>query len=381
MRVLVIGGGIFGVTTALELQARRCKVTLTDPGPLPHPLAESTDISKIVRCDYGADEDYTALAERSLDGWRRWNADWPVPRFHETGVSFLTRDPMQPGGFEHDSFTLLARRGHHVERLDPTAIAARFPAYRPGAYTDGYFHREGGWAESGAVVAHLIAEAIAAGVSIFGQRPAHRILDDGVVLGSTIFRADAIVVCAGAWTPLLVPDLAADLRAVGQPVFHLRPADPALFSAARFPVFGADISRTGYYGFPARHDGIVKIANHGTGIELAPDAPRAVTADQEAALRAMLRDALPGLAEAPIVGRRLCVYCDTRDAHFWIARHPDRADLTIAAGGSGHGFKFAPILGELIADAVLGRANRFADKFRWRTGGDTAFRGDAARSS
>ncbi|HEX3761165.1 MAG TPA: FAD-dependent oxidoreductase, partial [Kofleriaceae bacterium] len=102
MRVLVIGGGIFGVTAAVELRARGCDVTLVDPGPLPHPLAESTDISKIVRCDYGADADYTALGERALDGWRRWNAAWAVPRFHETGVAFLTRSPMQPGEFEHD---------------------------------------------------------------------------------------------------------------------------------------------------------------------------------------------------------------------------------------------------------------------------------------
>jgi glycine/D-amino acid oxidase-like deaminating enzyme len=380
VRVLVIGAGIFGVTAALELQARGCKVTLTDPGPLPHPLAESTDISKIVRSDYGADEDYTALAELALDGWRRWNADWPVPRFHETGVTFLTRGTMQPGSFEHDSFTLLARRGHRVERLDAAAITARFPAYRPGVYTDGYFHREGGWAESGAVVAHLIAEAIAAGVSVFGQRAAHRILDDGVLLGSTVFRADAIVVCAGSWTPRLVPDLAADLRAVGQPVFHLRPADPSLFAADRFPVFGADIAHTGYYGFPVLHDGIVKIANHGTGIHLDPDAPRHVTRAQQAALRAFLHDSFPALASAPIVAHRLCVYCDTRDAHFWIDRHPERPNLTVATGGSGHAFKFAPVIGSLIADTVLGVSHPLAHRFRWRSGLDT-WSGDAARSS
>jgi glycine/D-amino acid oxidase-like deaminating enzyme len=163
-------------------------------------------------------------------------------------------------------------------------------------------------------------------------------------------------------------------------MFHLRPADPALFAAARFPVFGADISRTGYYGFPATRDGIVKIANHGTGIDLAPDATRAVTAAQEAALREFLAATFPALADAPIVYRRLCVYGDTRDGHFWIARHPTRPNLTIAAGGSGHGFKFAPVLGELIADAALGRPNRLAAKFRWRDlSGD--LRGDAARSS
>ena len=381
MRVLVIGGGIFGVTCALELRARGCNVTLADPGPLPHPLAESTDISKIVRCDYGADEDYTQLAERALDGWRRWNAAWPVPRFHETGVAFLTRAPMRPGGFEHDSFTLLSRRGHRIERLDAAAIAARFPAYRPGAYVDGYFHRDGGWAESGAVVAHLLVDAIGAGVTVLGDCPIDRIVDEGAVSGTALLPAEAVVVCAGAWTPLLVPELADELRAVGQPVFHLRPADRAPFAELQFPVFGADIARTGYYGFPVQHDGIVKIANHGTGIPLTADAPRQVAPDQEAALRSFLRESFPALAGAPIASRRLCVYCDTRDADFWIARHPRRPTLTVAAGGSGHAFKFAPVIGPMIADTVLGIDHPLARRFRWRTGGQPGWRGDAARSS
>jgi len=381
VRVLVIGSGIFGVTAALELHARGCDVVLADPGPLPHPLAESTDISKIVRCDYGADPDYTLLGERALDGWRRWNATWRSPRFHETGVMFLTQTPMTPGGFEHASYTLLSQRGHHIERLDAAAIAARFPAYRPGAFVDGYYHREGGWAESGAVVAHLIAEAVAAGVTVHPDCPIHRLVDEGALSADQLIPADAIAVCTGAWAPLLVPDLAGSLRAVGQPVFHLQPADPAPFTAARFPVFGADISRTGYYGFPVNRHGIVKIANHGTGIHLPPDAPRDTTAAQETALRDFLGDTFPALAQAPIVARRLCVYGDTRDAHFWIARHPERPNLTIATGGSGHAFKFAPVLGELIADTVLGRANRFAHKFRWRTDPAAPWRGDAARSS
>jgi glycine/D-amino acid oxidase-like deaminating enzyme len=146
-------------------------------------------------------------------------------------------------------------------------------------------------------------------------------------------------------------------------------------------VFGADIVRTGYYGFPVNRNGILKIANHGTGIDLDPDAPRLTTAAQEAALRDMLRDSLPALADAPIADRKLCVYCDTRDANFWIARHPERPTLTVATGGSGHGFKFAPVLGELVADIVLGRPNRLAHKFRWRSDLATPWQGDAARSS
>jgi glycine/D-amino acid oxidase-like deaminating enzyme len=377
MRALVVGGGVFGVTAAIELRARGVDVTLADPGPLPHPLAESTDISKVIRSDYGADADYTILGEHAIEGWRRWNAAWPVPRFHETGVAFLSRVPMQPGGFEHESFALLARRGHHVERLDAAAIARRFPAYRPGAYVDGYFHREGGWAESGAVIAQLVEIAKARGVIVRDGCAIDRIVDDGAFAGTEHLPADAIVVCAGSWVPALVPELAGSLRAVGQPVFHLRPADRSPFEAARFPVFGADISHTGYYGFPVNADGLVKIANHGTGVAMLPGVARAVTAEHEQALRAMLADSFPALAGAPIVATRLCVYCDTLDGHFWIARDPARPHLTVATGGSGHAFKFAPLLGELIADAVLGTSK---PKFRWRPELAAQSYGDASRS-
>lgn len=367
MHALVVGGGIFGVTAALELRARGHSVTLADPGPLPHPLAESTDISKVVRCDYGGDLVYTELGERALEDWRRW----ATPRFHETGVAFLAKTPMQPGGFEHDSFELLARRGHHVERLDAAAITARFPAYRPGTLVDGYFHREGGWAESGAVVAELAERCEAAGVV---HRPSviDRIVDEGALAGDELIRADHVVVCAGSQTQRLVPELAGALRATGQPVFQFVPPDPSLFAAERFPVFGADIARTGYYGFPF-HAGVVKIANHGTGI--ADPANREVSTDQERAVRAFLRETLPVLADAPLTHTRLCVYGDSLDGDFLIDRHPTRSCLTVAAGGSGHAFKFAPLLGALIADAVHGEPH---PRFRWRQ--PVVARGDAARS-
>lgn len=353
MKVDVLGAGIFGVTTALALRARGIDVALVDPGPVPHPLAESTDISKVVRIDYGADEDYTALGEAALAGWRAWNARWPRELFHETGVTFLAKVPMAPGGFEHDSYELLRRRGHPLERLGAEAIADRFPAYRRGAMVDGYYSPVGGWAESGAVVAQLAVEARASGVAIATEPEGD---------------AELTIACAGAWVPLIVPELAGIVRAVGQPVFHLRPSEPALFEAARFPVFGADISRTGYYGFPLHPEhGVVKIANHGVGQAIAADAPvRETTAADEAQLRAMLADTFPALAEAPIVYRRLCVYGDTIDGNFWIARHPARRDLVVATGGSGHAFKFAPVLGELIARVALGESEPLAHKFRWR---------------
>jgi glycine/D-amino acid oxidase-like deaminating enzyme len=91
-----------------------------------------------------------------------------------------------------------------------------------------------------------------------------------------------------------------------------------------------------------------------------------VTPADEAALRAFLRETFPGLADAPVVHTRLCVYGDTRDGHFWIAPDPDREGLVVAAGGSGHGFKFAPVIGDLIADAALGADNPLLARFHWR---------------
>jgi glycine/D-amino acid oxidase-like deaminating enzyme len=370
MNVSVVGAGIFGITAALKMRARGHEVTIFDPGPIPHPLAESTDISKVVRMDYGADGDYTALGEESVRRWRVWNSVWRKPLFHETGVTFLTGEPMRPGGFEHDSYETLTARGHALERLDGAGIARRFPAFRPGALVDGYFNPAGGWAESGAVVEYLSKVAHGAGIAI----------EQRAIKDLAEVRRDLTIVCAGSWVPRLVPELAGSIRAIGQPVFHLRPRSPALYAAAQFPVFGADIAKTGYYGFPVNADGIVKIANHGTGTPIANDEERIVTEHHEADLRAFLATTLPGLRDAPIVHRRICVYADTLDGHFWIARHPSDDKLVVATGGSGHAFKFAPVLGALIAGIILDGDHPLAHKFRWRPELAAQSRGDAARA-
>ena len=125
-RVLIAGAGVFGVTAAIELRKRGHPVMLVDAGPLPHPLAASTDISKVVRLEYGADEPYTALAERALEGWRRWNRDLGL-LYHETGLLLLRRTPLSPGTLEQDSLEVVSRRGHRAELLDAEKVRARFP--------------------------------------------------------------------------------------------------------------------------------------------------------------------------------------------------------------------------------------------------------------
>lgn len=372
--ILVIGAGIFGITAALELNARGHATAVVDPGPLPHPLAASTDISKVVRMEYGTDLQYMEMVEQALPGWRDWNTLLGDTLFHEIGVTMLTRAPMQPGGFEYESYRLAIARGHASERLTAAEIERRFPAWKPGAFVDGFYNPAGGFAESGRVVATLIALAQQQGVALIaGETVTELVMEHGrfthaLTQSGKTLSAGQVLVAAGAWTPLLVPDLAPAMVASGHPVFHLIPPRPERFTPPQFVVFTADISNSGWYGFPLHpHDQVVKIANHGVGQRLHPSHDeRVVTAADVAALRTMLANTFPELVDAPIVYTRRCLYCDTRDEHLWIARHPAVAGLSVAAGGSGHGFKFAPVLGGLIADAVEGRPNPWLPKFAWR---------------
>jgi sarcosine oxidase / L-pipecolate oxidase len=384
--VLVVGAGINGVTAAIELKQRGHEVILVDPGPLPHPLAASTDISKAVRAAYGADEDYTALAERSIELWRKWNQDFRLHLYHETGVLFLRREPMQPGDFEYESCKIFEKRGHQFERINSAKLRERFPAFNAECYRDGFFDPTAGYVESGRVVAALIERAKSLGVELWENAKFVEFTEDdnrvnGIALedGQRI-RGDSVVFASGAWTPDLLPFTRKFFRATGHPVFHLKPLKPELFLPERFPFFGADISTTGYYGFPLNQD-VVKIANHGSGREMSPDSPeRAVTRDEEEKLREFLSGTIPALAGAPIVYTRICMYCDTHDGHFWIAPDPNRRGLVIATGDSGHGFKFAPILGEIIADVAEGKSNRSLEKFRWRPEVRPGEQKEAARS-
>jgi glycine/D-amino acid oxidase-like deaminating enzyme len=404
-RVIVVGAGINGVTAAIELRKRGHEVILIDPGPLPHPLAASTDISKAVRAAYGADEEYTDLAERSITRWRKWNEQFGVELYHQVGVMFVQRRELKPGDFEFESFKMLEKRGHKVERMNSAQSWKRFPAWNTELYRDGVLELQAGYAESGRVVATLIGHAKSIGVELRERARFVRLDEDdnqvrGVVVEDPVgdavsvpweangfphsykISADIVVMAVGAWTPYLLPFTKRFFRATGQPVFHLKPRQPELFVPERFPVFGADITTTGYYGFPINRDGVVKIANHGAGREMSPDSSeRVVTAEDEKKLRDFLSSTFPALADASIVYSRVCMYCDSHDGHFWIASDPEREGLAIAAGDCGHGFKFAPVLGEIIADAVEKKPNPILQKFRWRPEVRAGSGTDIARSN
>lgn len=382
--ILILGGGCCGLTAALELRARGWNVTVIDQGRIPHPDGASTDISKVVRMDYAADAQHTAMGERSIERWREWNARWGKELYHEVGFLVMSREEMQPGGFEHDSRAFLTPRGHLLRHTSAEMLRELHPAWNHNAYRDGYLNPVGGWVESGRVIARLAAEARAAGVEIVENalNPRPRIEGarcTGVQSSNGAWSADAVLVAAGAWTPNVLPHLSDVMWTTAQTVFHFKPNDPSPFTPPHYPVWGADIGKTGWYGFPANADGLVKVANHGPGRRVNANAPRTLPPGEEERYRAFLLDTFPPLADAPLHSTRVCLYCDTFDGAFWIDHDPEHAGLIVAAGDSGHAFKFTPVMGEIIADTVERRANPWSQRYRWRE--RTAASSDGARAA
>lgn len=369
--VVIVGAGIFGITAAIEMNSRGCNVAVLDPGPLPHPLAASNDISKTIRLEYGADEEMMILMERALAGWERWNAESADKLYHQTGSLMLTQEAMAAGTAAYEGYQMLLKRNHQPIRLNSDDIARRFPVWKAGVFTDGYFCAAGGYAESERVLAWLMQLAEVEGVALYaGQTAESLVMHNGRVIGirtqeEQTFNAAHVIIATGAWSPLLVPELSPLMQVSGHPVFHLKTADTTLFTPPHFAVFTANIGQSIWHGYPiCPKEGIIKISQHTAGQRLHPSHDARIVNDVDIrTLRTFLDNALPSLRESAISYTRRCLACDTADGQLWIGNHPAKAGLTVAAGGNSHGFMLAPILGEMIADTVEGLP---LAKFKWR---------------
>ncbi len=387
---LIIGGGVFGVTTAIELAKRKYRIGLLNPGSIPHPQASSTDVSKAVRMEYGSDKAYFRMAQTSIERWKEWNVFFDEEFYVEVGFLMLCPDNLQSErqAFERQSYANLLEAGYTPEHLDTQALEKRFPAVSGSNYPTAIFNPVGGYAKSGRVIEVLTAYARSLGVTVHqGEAIRSLVVEKGhlqavLTQSGNAFQSGHTVVAAGAHTPYLLPELKPYMKVTGHPVFWLKPKETSLYTYPHLSVFTADISNSGWYGFPFLPEhGIVKIGRHAQGVLLHPDLDeRSVRREEIVALRSFLKFTFPKLADAPIVYTRKCLYTDTLDGHFWIDNHPEIKGLTVSTGGSGHAFKMAPLLGEMTADVVEGKIHPFSKRFRWRhLTGDTK-QGEEARN-
>lgn len=373
--ILIVGAGVFGVFTAIELARRDYKVTLIESGEIPNPKAASTDISKVVRVEYGADHEYFKMAEASMTQWRKWNEVLNEEVYHEVGFMMLSQNDLDQNrnGYESHSLKLLEHEGFKIERIKGGEIHRRFPSLSPVRYEEAVFNPRGGYVKSGWAIELLTRYAQSIGVLVLENEAVSQLLiEEDKVKGVQTIKghkhfADQVVVSAGSHTPYLLPELQPYFRITGHPIFWLQADKPELFSEDNFPVFMADIAHTGYYGFPYnKEEGVLKISKHAAGTIEDPDGERLVTQEEIEDMRAFVKTSFPSLIDAPIKYMRKCLYTDTLDGHYWIDCHPTIKGLTVSTGGSGHGMKMGPELGRITADVVEGFSHGYSNRYAWR---------------
>lgn len=335
--VVVAGAGVFGVWTAHHLQAAGYRVTLVDPYGPASSRSSSGDETRIVRCGYGSDEIYTNLAARSLQLWREFarRHDTAAPLFHGCGVRWLAG--------ADDPYTRATRET--LERLG-----------RPIRVVDGaLLETDAGVVMARRSVQTLAGELASRGVPCVRARVVEpleatpRLHQLRFADGERI-AADLFVFACGAWLPFVLPSVMTGIiRPTRQVVaFFGTPPGDERFGASRMAAW-IDFPG-GIYGIPDVEGRGVKVGIDRHGPPFDPDTGERIADDESIALmRAWLARRLPGLAEAPVVESRVCQYENTSTGDFVIDRHPADDNVLIAGGGSGHGFKHGPAVGEYAA--------------------------------
>jgi glycine/D-amino acid oxidase-like deaminating enzyme len=352
----VVGAGTFGAWIAWHLRQAGLSVVLLDQYGPGNARSSSGGESRIIRMGYGADDVYTRLALRSLAAWRRLGDATGEALFHETGVLWLGR-----GGDRYtlDTLATLARLGVPHARLTAADIGARFPQFVLDDDVWGIFEPASGALMARRAVQAVVREAVRAGVeyrtAAFAP-PAVRTRVGALKTGDgSEIRAGTFVFAGGPWLPKLFPDLlGARIFPTRQEVFFFGPpAGDERFAPPRMPTwidFGAEI-----YGLPDLEGRGFKVAPDRHGAPIDPDTDeRLVAAASVARIRAFLGRRFPALAAAPLLEARVCQYENTSNGDSLIDRHPDADNVWLVGGGSGHGFKHGPAVGEYATRRLLG---------------------------
>ncbi len=349
--VIVLGVGGMGAATLFELARRGRRVLGLDQFPLGHVLGSSHGHSRIIRQAYYEHPDYVPLVRRAYEGW--YDLEQRV------GRRLLTECPCLSLGAPDSPLVLgvrasAAQHGLSVEDLDAVGVRERYPAFHTGADMVGIVERSAGiLAVDEGVAAHVSA------ARALGAEVREEAVVDWTAAGAAVqvrtekgsYAAARLVVTAGPWAGRFLGGLGVPLTVMRQVALWFAPREPAAFRRDVFPVFIADTPDGFFYGMPMLDDAGVKVAQHYGAPELSgPDAiERTVHEVDEVPVRRFLRFLLPA-SEGPCRRASICVYTLTPDRHFILDRHPEHECVAIAAGFSGHGYKFAPVVGEILAD-------------------------------
>jgi glycine/D-amino acid oxidase-like deaminating enzyme len=356
--IAVVGAGAFGGWTALWLRRRGCRVTLLDAWGPGNSRASSGGESRVIRGVYGPDRIYVDWVVRSLAVWRESEARWGIRLYHPTGVLWMFSGS---DAYARAAIPLLADAGLRVDELALDEARRRFPQIDFQGVRSAFFEETAGWLAARracrAVAAALAAEggevrqAAALPGAIRGGRMEPLALADGTALA-----ADAYVFACGPWLGGLFPEVigGAVLPTRQEVFFFGTPAGDPRFHAGAMPVW-LELGEHGFYGIPGNDHRGFKMADDTRGAPIDPTfGDRTPTPALIEKARRYLALRFPALAGEPLVESRVCQYENSPDGDFLIDRHPEAGNVWLVGGGSGHGFKLGPAVGEHAAGLVLG---------------------------
>ena len=353
--VVVIGAGVFGAWSARFLQKSGAKILLVDAYGPGNSRSSSGGESRIIRMGYGPDEIYTRFAMRSLPLWKEIFAEAGRPElFHKTGVLWIAPDSYQ---YAIDSLSTLQNNGVGCEQLTVRDLRRRYPqiSFEDDAW--GIFEPHSGVLMARRAVRAVVDQAIPAGVDyrhLGIARPSgtQKLESIATSTGEKISAGSFVFAC-GSWLPKIFPDV------LGSRIFVTRqeilffgvPAGERQFTQPAMPTWL--YLKDEFYGMPDIESRGFKVAHDRHGAPVDPDAQsRVANPDAVEAAREFVARRFPALRNAPVVETRVCQYENTSNGDFLIDRHPQLENVWLVGGGSGHGFKHGPAVGEYVAAQV-----------------------------
>lgn len=358
---IVIGVGGIGSAACYHLSKRGEDVLGLERFNIPNSMGSSHGATRLIRLAQHEDPAYVPLAERAYHLWRTLE--------EESGTNLLFETGSLHGGPAGDSLFDRTREAcdrHSVtyDVLDGADVNARYPGFNlPDDYT--ILHQpQGGFVASMDCITAHVKQAQANGAEIHGQEAVidWDRTDDGNVVRTTagVYKAERLVVAAGAWSGKLLEGFREFLTPERRVMAWFAPDHPSHFSTETFPVFNIRVNDHGLYGFPV-------FDTPGFKLGYTPPDPKAINPDHmdrtatqadERRLRNFAEDLFPTGA-GPTMRLETCIVTDARDGHFVLGSHPDYPSISIAAGFTGHGFKFASVIGEILAELTINGESEF----------------------
>lgn len=356
-RLVVIGAGAFGGWTALALQQAGAQVTLVDAWGAGHSRSSSGDETRVIRAMYNGNATYTAMVRRAFTLWAEAEARWQRSVLTRTGAIYLFEGD---DAFATESIPVMRKLGIAAEGLDLSEARRRWPQIRFDGIRTAYYEPGAGFLAARASCELVREEFVRLGGTWQLARVAPgRITGaalDGVALsdGSTL-AADGYIFACGPWMGQLFPEvIGSGIASTRQEVVYFgTPAGDPHYDASRCPVW-VHVGERRMYGIPGNDRRGFKVADDTSGPEVDPTTvERVVQPATIATARGLLARRFPGLIGAPVLESRVCQYEASPLGDFLLDRHPVATNVWLAGGGSGHGFKMGPALGEQLRRQVL----------------------------